>query len=384
MRLAAGVLLHRAFYVLQLASMAALLPLLGGRFEAAGFDGVTIGLLMGMLPAGRLLAAPLWAYVADRHRIAGLVLRASALGSALAGMVLARSESVGALAIALFCFSAIRAPIGAVLDSFVLRALHDAGRPAQDYGRIRLWGSLGFVVGVLAAGAWDRVGLPPHLLADATLLGSAALAFLYPWRGQGGPAPILPALRELAAQPFLVPLLLTGALQALTISVYDTFYSVHVAALGLPSWVVGASVAAGVVCEVAVMAAGRPLLLRLGPARGMLLAAASGVPRWLVTAWAPDPALLIAAQALHGVGFGVFWLSGVQRMAQASRAEIGASAQSLWAASTYGAGALVGAALAGVARRSLGSAGIFLVLTAVSALATLTAVWFARRDRAAG
>ena len=52
------VFLHRLFYVLQLGSMAALLPLLGGRFEAAGFDGLTIGGLMATFPLGRLLAAP--------------------------------------------------------------------------------------------------------------------------------------------------------------------------------------------------------------------------------------------------------------------------------------------------------------------------------------
>ncbi len=373
--------LHRAFYVSQLASMAALMPLLGGRFEAAGFDGLTIGLLMAMFPAGRLFAAPLWALLADRYRVAGLVLRLAATASALAGMVLARAESVTTLAACLFVFSALRAPIGSVLDAFVLQDLVDRGRPREEYGRVRLWGSVGFMGGVIVASYWARWPVPPHLFGDVTLLASAALSFGYPWRGSGGPAPILPALRELAASPFLAPLLLTGALQALTVSVYDTFYSVHVTALGLPPMVVGASIAVGVTCEVGLMALGRPFLERLGPTRGLLLATVSGVPRWVATATVTDPVWLVAVQALHGLGFAAFWLSGVQRLSQAARVEIAASAQSLWAASTYGFGALVGAGLAGFARQHVGSEGIFWMLAAVSSFASVAAVWLWRADR---
>ena len=145
--------------------------------------------------------------------------------------------------------------------------------------------------------------------------------------------------------------------------------------------VVGASVALGVGFEVLLMSFGRPFLARVGPARGMLLAALSGLPRWVVTATVADPVVLVATQALHGIGFGFFWLSGVQRMAQAARPEIAASSQSLWAAATYGFGALLGAGLAGLARRELGSEGIFWMLAGVSLLASLSALWLWRVDR---
>mgnify|MGYP003342501707 CR=1 FL=1 len=44
-----------------------------------------------------------------------------------------------------------------------------------------------------------------------------------------------------------------------------------------------------------------------------------------------------------GLIIAAFWLAGVQRINAAAGPEIGASAQALWAASTYGFGALVGA-----------------------------------------
>jgi PPP family 3-phenylpropionic acid transporter len=372
--------LLRLFYALQLASIAALIPLLGGRFEQAGLSGGTIGFLMAMLPLGRLIATPLWAFVADRYQLAGVILRLACVTSAAAGVVLARAESVLVIAAAMFIFASLRAPIGAILDSFVMNELHRTGQPSSEYGRIRLFGSLGFVVSVVLASWLERFGVPSHWLADLTLVMAAVLAFRFPLAGQGGPAPVLPALRALVQQPFLIPLLLGGAFQALTLSVYDTFLSVHIAALGLPSVVVGACVGIGVAGEMALMAFGRGIFARISPATALLLAAATGVPRWLLTAVATDPAVLVLAQALHAVGFAAFWLAGVQRMAEASPPHITASAQSLWGASTYGLGALVGAILAGAVLGEWGSESIFFLLAGCATLATLCALWMRAVD----
>ncbi len=367
----------RLFCGLMLGSMAALIPLLGGRFERAGFDGGTIGLLMALLPLGRLLSVPLWAWWADRYRAAGLVLRVSCVLSAVAGMVVARAESVWALGLAMFCFSAMRAPLGAITDVFVMDSLRARGRPLAEYGRVRLFGSLGFMIGVLLASA----PFAGPWLSDLGLLATAAVAFAFPTRGEGGPAPVWPALVALVKQRWLLPLLLAGCLQAFTLSVYDCFLSVHVAALGLPEWVVGAAFAVGVACETTLMAWARPLLGRVGPAGGLLLAAAVNVPRWALTAWTDDPVVLVGVQVLHGVAFGAFWVSGVQRMAQGAPVHVAASAQSLWSAASYGVGSLAGQALAGEAREAGGTAAIFEMLAGVSVLATVAAGWLWRVDR---
>lgn len=376
-----GIGLLRLFYAMQLASIAALIPLLGARFERAEVPGTSVGLLMATLPLGRILATPIWAFLADRYQVAGLVLRVACVASAAAGFVLARSTSLWVLGVSMLAFAALRAPIGAILDSFVVDELRREGKNLSEYGRTRLFGSLGFVLAVVGASWLDRWGVPSHWLADAALVFGAVLSFWFPVGGQGGPAPVLPALRALLRQPFLVPLLLGGAFQALTLSVYDTFFSVHIEALGLPSVVLGACVGLGVAGEMLLMGFGRSFFARLSPATALMLAAASGIPRWLITAYATDPAILVLTQGLHAVGFGAFWLAGVQRMALAAPPHIAASAQSLWGSATYGFGALLGALLAGTVLSEVGSSGIFLLLTVFSALATLCALWMRRVDR---
>jgi PPP family 3-phenylpropionic acid transporter len=194
---------------------------------------------------------------------------------------------------------------------------------------------------------------------------------------------VLPAIRALARQPFLVPLLGLACLQALSLSVYDTFLSVHVHALGLPATVVGWAVAVGVVCEIAVMGVGRELLTRFGATRAIVFASLLGVPRWALTAWVTSPVALVAIQALHGVTFGVFWIAGVQVMAERAPMRVAASAQSLFVAASYGVGALIGALLAGEVRELWGTGAIFQMLTVASAGASACGAALVWRERTA-
>lgn len=372
------------FYFVSLGALAAVIPFLSARFEAAGLDGHQIGALMAMLPLGRLLSAPLWGVLADRYRMAGTLLR---IGCALAlggGIVLLGAENPWVGATGLFLFAAGRTPLGPLVDTFVLQALARPPHDPREYGKIRLWGSVGFLALALAAGRMADAGLDPMLLGVGLLALTLLFSFRFPTRGAGGPAPVGPALVALAKQPFLVPLLGMACLQALTLSVYDTFFSAHVRALGLPSTVTALAVVVGVACEVTVMQLGRPLLARVGTANALLAAAIAAVPRWALTAWITDPVALVAVQALHGVSFGVFWIAGVQMMAERAPAEVSASAQSLFSAASYGVGALLGAVLAGEVRAAWGTGAIFVALTLVSCGATLFAAWLVVRERPVG
>ncbi|MDP2313784.1 MAG: MFS transporter [Pseudomonadota bacterium] len=374
--------LLRSFYFVSLGALGAVMPFLGARLEAAGLSGHQIGLLMAMLPLGRLVSAPLWGWLADRFAMAGLLLRIGCTLAVVGGLALLYGDGPAWAGLGLFLFSAGRVPLGPLVDTFTLQALSRPGHDPREYGRVRLWGSVGFLGLAIVCGRMADVGLDPLGLGVVLLVAITALAFRFPSRGAGGPAPVLPALRVLLQQPFLVPLLAMACLQALTLSVYDTFFSAHVHALGLSSTVTAVAIALGVACEVAVMRYGRPILARLGAPRALLLAALAGVPRWALTAWVADPAALVAVQLLHGVGFGVFWIAGVQLMAEKAPPQVSASAQSLFNASSYGVGALVGALLAGEVRAVWGTAAIFEAMTLVSCGAAGFAGWLVWRERA--
>ncbi|MFZ5475382.1 MAG: MFS transporter [Myxococcota bacterium] len=368
--------LLRVFYFVSLASLGAFFPFLSARLEAAGVGGVGVGLLLAMGPVGRLVSAPIWAWVADRWRMAGTLLRIGCAVALLGATIVWMSDSPAMAAVGIVLFAMGRAPTGPLVDALTLDAIADRA----EYGKVRLWGSVGFCVSALASGELSDRGVDPMVPGIALLAATLACAFAFPTRGEGGPAPVMPALRALLRSPWLVPFLATGFLQAMTLSVYDTFFAQHVRALGLPDVVTGAAVAVGVVCEVAMMRMAGPVLARWGAPRVLLAATIAAVPRWLLTAWVTDPFALVATQALHGVAFGAFWIAGVQAMSERAPREVSASAQSLFSAASYGFGALAGALIAGWVRAAWGTAAIFEVMAGVSVLAIAAAGMFVARD----
>jgi PPP family 3-phenylpropionic acid transporter len=378
----------RVFYFCSLGALGGTVPLLGARLDAAGFDGRQVGVLMAMLPLGRTLSGPAWGWLADRTGRAGLLVRLGGVVAlcGLAGLLLARRWEFAVLAA--LVFSVGRAPFGPLVDALTLETLRAQGRDPRGYGAVRLWGSLGFlIVGVLAGTLVDAVGLDPLWLGVALSFVTLGLTFSMPdGRERARSAPVGPALRALAGAPGFVPFLAFAALHALTLSVYDTFFSIHVRALGLPAMTTSLALCTGIVAEVAVLRAGERLLARMSPGAWLVTAAVTAIPRWLGTAESTSAFALVALQTLHGVTFACFWMGAVQWMNERAPAEVRASAQSLLSSASYGVGALAGALLAGELRARAGMAATFQVLAAISVVATGCAVvaWHAGRGLGVG
>jgi PPP family 3-phenylpropionic acid transporter len=198
-----SILRLRLYYFCALGALGGTIPLLGGRLDALGVGAREIGLLMAVLPAGRLISGPLWGWYADRTgRSRDLVLLGGAL--ALAGTVaLARVDRVPLVALALAAFAVGRAPMGPIVDALAVETLEATGRDRRAYGSIRLWGSVGFLVMAALAG-WLRA----HFGLDAPWPGVvlAAITLGLSWtlpapRGSHGPAPVGPALRVMLGAP---------------------------------------------------------------------------------------------------------------------------------------------------------------------------------------
>ena len=333
-----------------------------GAFYAASF--LVIGIQSPFWPvwlAGRglgareiatLLAAGLWVKVAATPAIGAL---ADRLGRRRAVMVVLAAIAIAGYAalwrangftsllwltlLAGVAQSALM-PLG---DSITLAAVRQEG---LDYGRVRVWGSVSFIIAAVASGAVLAGTAPAWLAGNEVLLlvlGASGLLFLaclaLPERSAVGPGPSgWSALGALAGdRRFWGFVLATAALQA-SHQVYYGFGTLYWRSLGFTDAVIGCLWAEGVVAEIVLFWQGRRLLARLGPLGLMAAGGGAGILRWTLAGLVPGLLPAAALQLLHALTFGATHLGAMNFLSRTVPPGAAASAQALYSGTSAGIG----------------------------------------------
>lgn len=364
-----------ATFFLVLGGAGAWVPYFGLYLKRIGYSGAALGLLIAAMTLARVLSAPFWTALADRFRSGERVLVLTSFVSLLAVMaaIWLPVPTLG-LVLLLVVFAGARGPIGPLLDAETILALERRGLDARHYGRIRLWGSVGFMVlGVVAGWVADLHPRAPLDLAIAVWIGGAFLTLAFPRGPVSMPVPIWEALRTLAREPFFRPFVAAVVLHGFALVSWDNLIGIHVAAIGLSSRWTGAALGVAMSTEIALMWLGQKLLVRIDPFRVLVMAMGLGALRWVATASTQSPLVLLVAQASHGMVFGAFWIASVEILRLKAPERIRATAQGVLAVGAYGMGAIVAGGTIAVALERIGSDGLLYV----SALGSLTAALLA-------
>ena len=336
-----------------------------------GFDGWQIGAVMGTQPLLRWVGAIALAWAADHWRLRRRLLTiTAAVGTVFFVPLLVLEDFTGVLlassAIALFY-----GPVIPMLDATVMDHLERLG---GDYGRLRLWGSLSFVIGALASAPLVEAFSPaivPDLLLAASLGLAPALSRL-PSEQVGLAFRAGPPWRLLT--PPLAAFLAAAFLLQVSSGAWTGFFAVHTAALGLPASVPGLAWGLAVIAEIGLFFWGRRLGDRIAPTTLIVVVLGATVVRWALTAVVRTAPLVIAVQLGHAITFSAFHLAAVLLLLRLVPPERSTSGQALYGAVAFGVGGSAGLALAGVLVDRVGTAGVFAVDALCASLALAPAL----------
>lgn len=354
------------------------LPYLPRYLEHLGMSDWQIGVAIGLQPILRWSSALAFAHAADRWRNRHRLLLAFAVAGALLFLPFLVIRDFGAMLIVLSAISVLHGPLISAVDAIVLDHLPALG---GDYGRLRLWGSISFVVGALLGAVGVQLGTPsvlPAMLLPSHLLLPLALAALPP--AQAGHATHEGAPWRLLT-PRLTTFLITALLIHLSCGAWSGFFALHTERLGFGDWVPGAAFALAVVLEVALFHWGRLVLERISAERLIVVAVVVTVARWLGTAVARDQWLVIALQTGHAFTFSAFHLAAISLVPRLVPAHRSTSGQALYGITGFGIGGSAGIALAGLVVEPLGTTGLFVFEAALAAAALPVAMRLARGGR---
>ena len=367
-----------AFYLFYFAILGAMVPYWTVFLRARGMSAFEIGQLMAVGTLTRIVAPWASAWLGDRARQRVAVVRLSALLMTLVfcGMFVAHGFWQVALITAAFGFF-----WNAALPQFEIVTLGHLGSAGNLYGRIRLWGSVGFI-GVVLGGGWllERAGIETLLLVLlATMGGTFISSLLVPDRAGAPAVQARASLRVALRHPAALGFLAAAFLMQTSHGPYYAFYSILLEDLGYARTAVGALWALGVVAEVAMFLALARLLPRLGAARVFMASLLLAGGRWLLIGHgAPALGWLLPAQLLHAASFGAFHVAALAQVQRFFPGALQGRGQALYSGLCMGGGGAVGGVFSGVLWDGLGATRVFELAALAALLGAALWAWLSR------
>ena len=369
------------FYFFYFATLGALVPYFGLYLQSIGFTPVDIGVLMALLMLSRIVAPIIWAWIADHHTQRMRVVRLSALITVLAFSGVFFGTGFWWLAGVMMVFSFFW---NASLPLLEVITMNHSGGHAGVYGRVRLWGSLGFIASVLALGPVIDVSGPWWVLPSLmTLMGGIWLySQLLPESEVQAPTLHAGRLRDVLRRPEVVAFLLACFLMQASHGPYYTFYSIYLEGHGYSKSLIGVLWAFAVVCEIGVFLVMRRLLQYVALRVVLLMSFALAALRWLLIGHYPESlSVLIIAQVLHAATFGSFHASAIQMVYRFFTGRHQHRGQAIYGSASFGLGGAVGSFYSGHTWATLGPTISFDIAAVLAGLAFVVALFLLRERR---
>jgi len=330
-----------------------------------------LGLILALPYLFGLLISPLWAIASDLFQAWGAVLKIASAFS-LCGIYILAFLDIRYALLGMAVHALGRCTFAPLIDSLALRSVNG---DAKEYGKLRLWGSLGFMLGILFLSATKQ-----WFQWSALTFGAVVSAFFFvvvlflPPSEQLKTIDYKKALKVIITDKIMGLTLLAAALHFGAHAASGTFLAIHIDSLQIETIWTGVSIAAGVSLEIILLAKSRQIMNHFSATSLFLTATIVACARWIGMHFADTGWEILLCQLTHGVTFGLFWIAAISIVSDRSPDRAPATGQGLLAAAVGGIGSGGGVWLADLAVR-LQSTRLIYVGAAVSAWLAAMIVW---------
>jgi PPP family 3-phenylpropionic acid transporter len=343
-------------------------------FKELGYSTLAIGGIASAQSWTRVIAPYGWGWLGDRsgRRSQGLRWAAGLSVAAALGLWLGlAAAAVPVFAVLLFLANGGVVPLSeaALAQQLQRGGLLDFAR----YGRVRLWGSLGFVVSVAVFGlVFERLGImafPLAVVAMFTILWAATFGLpdvaAAAGEGEQGRS-VLAVLRRPAVLWFFAGVALT----VLAHTALYAFLSLYLDEQGHGKGVIGAAWSIAVGVEILFFWAQGRVFAWLPPIGWLQLAAVAAALRFALTAaFGGNLVLLLGAQLLHGLSFAAQHAACIAMLHRFFPGRLRGRGQALYSVLGYGVPGVLGGVGGGWLGSRFGFVSVFWAAACISVLA---------------
>lgn len=361
------------FYLLYFAALGTFVPYWTLYLKSLGFSAIQIGELMAVTVATRVISPSLWGWLADRTGRPMAVVRSGSLLALVSFCGVFLGQDYWLLLAVMLANNFFW---NAVLPQFEVATMNYMAGQTEGYSRVRLWGSIGFILAVMGLGPVLEVYGPEVLpgVFAALMAGIWLSSLLVAEPAQRLPQEQHGSIVAVLRRPEVAALLLAALLMQAGHGPYYTFYTIYLEQHGYAKGLIGLYWALGVAAEVVVFLLMYRLVPRFGLQRLLVASFVLAAVRWVMIGWWVDwPWLLLLGQLLHAASFGTFHAVMMQYIHRFFVGRHQGRGQALYSSAGFGLGGAIGALYSGYAWDSIGPGLTFMIAASCSLIGALVA-----------
>ena len=326
-----------------------IVPFLAVFLDARGFTSLEIGEILAVITATKIVAPSLWAQLADKSGQHLRIVKVGALLSFFCFSLIIWTFSYWPLMFSLAMFSLF---ITSILPQIEVMTLNSIRKSAKIYARIRLWGSIGFVIVAMLSGELiERYSAEAFSYIGIVILAGLFISTLLnkqPRIAKKTSVDNVSIKAKVFNRNFLL-FFFAGLMLQMSFGPYYVFFALYLKNLAYSGFLIGIFIAIGVVAEIGVFVFAaiffKSFSLKTLISMSILLTAF----RWFIVGhFANSDMALAFSQLIHALSFGLYHSASISFIQQHFNANQQSRGQAIYIGGVYGVGGAIGAYVAGL------------------------------------
>lgn len=349
------------FYFIYYFFVGAFVPYWGLYLQSEKFNAADIGILMSLFQISRIFAPNFWGWLADHTGKRAQWIRLTALLGLCGFTAVFWAHGFFWLFFVMAALSLFTSSTLPLAESLTLAHLATTN---GHYSRIRMWGSLGFIVAAVVLGFLIDISGIASLLWFLLVVQIClfALSYTLPEAKVAAHEHDHFSIWQVIKQPNVIALLVGCSLMVTAHGVLYNFYSIYLSEHGYSKGTIGLLWSVGVICEIGIFMLMPRIMARFSLKTILLTSLALAVIRFALIGVSVDSLwMIVFAQTLHAATFGSFHAASVEVVTQFFKGRHQAKGQAIYNSVAYGVGGTIGGVAGGYALQYLGGQQTFIL-----------------------
>jgi PPP family 3-phenylpropionic acid transporter len=336
-----------SFYFFYFAALGGFLPYWSLYLEHIKFNALEIGELSALMVATKIIAPNLWGWIADHTGRSLRIIRVASFFAAIIFAGFFYKDTYLWVAMITIGFSFFW---NAALPQFEAATLFHLKKEPHRYSKIRLWGSIGFIVSVLSIGRFVDIlsidYIPEMIIGLLTMIWLVSL--ITPETKPVKKTDNTVGVFKIIKQPEVIAFFTVYMLLQLAHGPYYVFYSIYLNSFNYTPTLIGQLWALGVVAEVLLFISMKYILRWVSLRHILLISVLLSICRWLIIAFYVESLPLMAfAQLLHAATFGSSHVVAIHLVHKYFGDHHQGKGQALYSSLSFGLGGMIGSLYSG-------------------------------------